>query len=666
MEPELQLLAVLGWLVLLKFLQVSLYPALKPSLGRLAYPLSWTGGVLALSALSWYLGLLRLPVALAVLPFLGLLAWGVLRKRYTREDLRREPRWDLIFLAAFAVMLLVRLGNPAILTAEKFMDHAFIASIMRSPVVPPPDPWFAGGTMNIYYYGGYWLMAVLGVLTGVPSPVVFNLALPTVFALAAVNLYAIGDLLLPRFRWFPLLTLVLVNPDIIREIILGGSILWNSTRVITDTINEYTLFSFLWGDVHPHVLDIANQVFLLLLLAIALTRWSGLGRRGQAALALLAALSLGSMPVVNTWDVLVYAPLVVITGFLLLREGWHEKDRDPSPLLFLAGVPVLSVLLYLPYYLQMLTTGYLGVFLVTTPSDPVEFLLVHGFFLAVFLAYGARPLARRPYFLLPAVIAAAAGYLSAALAIAAGTAVAARRERRPETLFALAGIVIVTFAEIFYLKDNLGGIYYRMNTVFKFYNIAWILMGVSSMTIIARVLGGLEIPRIPPWATKAAAGVLAGVLLVLSVPAFVSSGISFGGPTLDGLQYIGATHPGDAQALSFVRELPQGTVIVEGVKGDYAYPSRISAFTGVQTIIGWPGHEFMWRGAAGDSGGRIAEVRAVYEDPVKAPGILRKYHVSYVYVGDTERELYSHLSLPLEDLVPVYELQGVTIYRFTG
>ena len=137
-------------------------------------------------------------------------------------------------------------------------------------------------------------------------------------------------------------------------------------------------------------------------------------------------------------------------------------------------------------------------------------------------------------------------------------------------------------------------------------------------------------------------------------------------PTLDGLQYPESSHPGDAAALPFVRGLPMGTVIAEGAEGDYGYPSRISSFTGVQTIIGWPGHEFMWRGAYGGTSERIEEVREVYEDPVKAPGILREYNVSYVYVGDTERELYSGLNLPTEYLVPVYEAQGVTIYRFTG
>jgi YYY domain-containing protein len=372
MDVLIQVLYVLSWLVLLKFLQISVYPALRSPLGRLAYPVSYSGGVLAFSALSWYLGLLRLPVSLVALPFLGLLAWAIVKDRYSWEDLKPHLTWDLVFLIAFAAMLVVRLANPTIISAEKFMDHAFIASIMRSPVVPPADPWYAGGTMNIYYYGGYWLMGILGTITGVPSSVVFNLALPTVLALAAVNLYAIGDLLLHRFRWFPLLTLVLVNPAFLRFLILGNDtagILWDSTRVITNTINEYTLFSFLWGDAHPHVLDIFNQVFLLFILILALKCWYKVDWPGRIALMALTALSLGSMPVVNTWDVLVYAPVTLLFGALILWDGLHREKRDLSALGFLLVVPPVSILLYLPYYLQLP---------VTLGSSPSRYRLIPG------------------------------------------------------------------------------------------------------------------------------------------------------------------------------------------------------------------------------------------------------------------------------------------------
>jgi len=42
-------------------------------------------------------------------------------------------KWDLIFLIAFLVMAEMRYVNPSIAYAEKFMDHAFMASLMRTP-----------------------------------------------------------------------------------------------------------------------------------------------------------------------------------------------------------------------------------------------------------------------------------------------------------------------------------------------------------------------------------------------------------------------------------------------------------------------------------------------------------------------------------------------------
>ncbi len=87
------------------------------------------------------------------------------------------------------------------------------------------------------------------------------------------------------------------------------------TRTIPDTINEYPAFSFVWGDVHAHVVSIFNQVLLLFLLVYALKNWKDLAPRYRLFLSCLCALSLGSMPLINTWDVLLYAPITCCLGF---------------------------------------------------------------------------------------------------------------------------------------------------------------------------------------------------------------------------------------------------------------------------------------------------------------------------------------------------------------
>ena len=161
------------------------------------FPVAFSASLLVFTILSWYCGLLRLPVHLALLPFLALFCYHLWYHHYSLDELKTEWRWEMLFLICFFLMLDVRFVNPTISYAEKFMDHAFLASVMRNPVIPPLDPWFAGGSLNVYYYLGYWMFGCLGIVTGVPSNITFNLALPTVFGLAAINLYAVGTLVIP-------------------------------------------------------------------------------------------------------------------------------------------------------------------------------------------------------------------------------------------------------------------------------------------------------------------------------------------------------------------------------------------------------------------------------------------------------------------------------------
>lgn len=76
------------------------------------------------------------------------------------------------------------------------------------------------------------------------------------------------------------------------------TLLWDSSRVIQDTINEYPLFSFLFGDVHAHVLGILAQSFLVLMVTAAIVCWRD-GTRTRILILLLTALGLSVIPVVN-------------------------------------------------------------------------------------------------------------------------------------------------------------------------------------------------------------------------------------------------------------------------------------------------------------------------------------------------------------------------------
>jgi Uncharacterized membrane protein len=128
------------------------------------------------------------------------------------------------------------------------------------------------------------------------------------------------------------------------------------------------------------------------------------------------------------------------------------------------------------------------------------------------------------------------------------------------------------------------------------------------------------------------------------------------------LQY---SQPGDAAAISYLRGIPGPVTLVEAENGDYSYYSRISTFTGIPAVIGWPYHEITWRGTeSGEITQRMADVRAIYEQPDRILSLMEHYQVTYLYVGDAERERYT-LNLPPRGLTPVYNQSGVVIYTRT-
>jgi YYY domain-containing protein len=689
-----QVLGVISWIALLLLLQLAIWPLLRPSLRDYAFPAAFPVSLLIFSVISWYCGLLKAPVQAAVIPFLFLIVWSAWRGGYQRKYFSGQGKWALVFFVFFLFMLELRFVNPSISYAEKFMDHAFLASIMRSPIVPPLDPWFAGGTLDVYYYLGYWIFGVLGLVTGTTSPVVFNLALPTVLANAAVAMFALANLLCNRLRWLPLLTFLVVNPSFVWQIIQGkgiGSVLWDSTRTIPNAINEYPIFSFVWGDLHAHVISIFNQVLLLFLLVYSLKFWETAGKRERLVLVLLTGLSLGSVPLINAWDVILYAPLTVFVGYLiwynsripeenpdqgipgvlkqtfhLLRGGGRKKETTDHLLCrswsYLLLVPVLSVALYLPYYLEMNTRGIQGIGLVHSPTPVTAFLLVNGIFIVIFLVYLTRDIIQKPVWLLTPIPFAIAGYASAGIAVLPLAYFLLRKKRTPAELLAITGLLVIILAEFFYLKDNMGELYYRMNTVFKFYLPAWIIMGASAFSMVSLMLEGpVSRMRITKGMKDAALIVAIGTLLVL--PLVAPLDYPYRDATLDGLAYLDTAHPGDARAVSYLRSLEGVSGIVEAEGGDYTYFARISSFTGIPTIIGMPFHEFMWRADGWTD--RARDVRTIYEDPRQTRNLMEKYGMSHLYVGDSERERYT-VRVDEAGLRLIYDQDGVRIYNLSA
>ncbi|UUX91861.1 DUF2298 domain-containing protein [Methanoplanus endosymbiosus] len=703
MTPEFQIFSVISWLIVLKIIQTGLWPVFKGTFKEYAYPVSYPLSLMLFALFSWYAGIAGIPVQAAVIPFVAAIVYFAFKGEYSRDAFEGVLKWDLVFLILFLFMLEVRYLNPSVSYAEKFMDHAFLASVMRNPVVVPLDPWYAGGSLNVYYYLGHWMMGALGLTAFTKSAIVFNLILPTVLANAGLSLYAFGRLMLKKYCWLPLAALFLVNPSFIHLALTGSDIngiMWGSTRTIEGAITEFPIFSMLWGDPHAHVISIMNQCLFIFIMAFILKRWSRMEWMEKVFCGLAAALSLGTMPPVNSWDVLFYAPLFLLFAGYILYRDYSSGVNIRNALYFLVTVPVVSVLIYAPFYLMMDSAGIEGVGIVNTPTDIVPFMLVWGIFIVILYAETARDIWKETRILILAIPFLLLGYLSAAVAVIPAFALIKRKNKSPADLFAIAGLLLITLVEIIYLKDNMGDTYYRMNTVFKFSIVAWLMLAVSSLYYIGAGLirlyerrnGGPDagfseegdlllcgrdelspsgVPEVPGFGSVSDSVCSSGrrtallvivLAVIFAVPVILPDmNYGYGGKTLDGTAWMKVQQPYDYDAVSFLNGLEGNLTIVEAEGGDYTYYSRISSMTGIPSVIGMPFHEQMWRGDEGNVGARMGDVRKIYENPADTVALMQKYGAGLLYVGEAEREAYD-VNIPEDSLRVIFENEEVTVY----
>lgn len=202
------------------------------------------------------------------------------------------------------------------------------------------------------------------------------------------------------------------------------------------------------------------------------------------------------------------------------------------------------------------------------------------------------------------------------------------------------GGLLILGPEFLYLEDQFGT---RMNTIFKFYFAAWILWGLSAAYALVELW-----PK--RFSARTIIPVLCSVPLLLGLvyPVFALWTKTEGfnptrGQTLDGIQYLEHQSPSDLEAIHWINQELEDGVIAEAVGPSYN-PSfaRISAHTGLSTVLGWPGHESQWRDGYEAQGTREQDVRLLYKsrDWVEAQEILDRYGIDFVYLGSVERNVY--------------------------
>jgi YYY domain-containing protein len=360
----------------------------------------------------WHFNWWSLLFGAAVLTALSAAAYARRRSRMAllppRDALLRS---EICFLLAFGVWTLVRAANPDVwhpyFGGEKPFEFGFLNAILRSPVLPPFDPFFSDGIINYYYYG-LFLVGLPIKATGIDPAIGFNLAIATLFALTATAALALGRQLTGRWRYglFALLLLVGVGPfasafevteskgimpviAALREGLPGfggrvGAWFWGPSRVIPHTINEFPLFGFLFADLHPHLIALPITL-LAIACAVELARRSrSFDAIRAGALLALSALVLGALAVANSWDLPTYALLL---GGAIVGRSWRSGAGQGLKLWRLArvargiglalAVTAAGLALYAPFFLHyQAMVG--GVGRVKSGDRIIEYVLLYG------------------------------------------------------------------------------------------------------------------------------------------------------------------------------------------------------------------------------------------------------------------------------------------------
>ncbi|MBM3137696.1 MAG: hypothetical protein FJZ98_05865 [Chloroflexi bacterium] len=203
----------------------------------------------------------------------------------------------------------------------------------------------------------------------------------------------------------------------------------------------------------------------------------------------------------------------------------------------------------------------------------------------------------------------------------------------------IIGLLLCLAPEFFYLHDQFG---WRMNTIFKFYFQAWILLSIASSFFVARKFLDIKTKTNRVF-FGASVAILFTICLVYPFFAFRDrfSSLSDREILLDGNAFVENFYPEEYRAVMFLQDVPYG-VIAEAVGGSYTNFGRISRLTGLPTVLGWPGHEVQWRGGANEIGSRESDIARLYTTNLweEAHRIIEQYQISYIFIGPLERSTY--------------------------
>lgn len=588
---------------------------------------------------------------------------------------------EILFFAVFLMWTYLAGFHPAAYGTEKFMDYGFMEAVMRSETLPATDLWYSEGHIN-YYYGGQYFAVFLTKLSGSKVEITYNLMRTFVAGLAFVMPFSLVYQMtkdgikrkqIGKRNPFPVVAGITAGTAVsiagnmhyviyakvipfinkIRGVENSGNYWFpNATRYIghdpdvpDKTIHEFPCYSFVLGDLHAHVVNI---MFVLLLMGIlyAWMLWIRKKNRDYENMPkiaflkeqllmphiLLVSVLLGMFQWTNFWDFVIY---FVVTGGVVLFTNiilFKGKIRTILGVTALQAVEVLvlSYLVILPFTLQF-ETMVQGVALAQYHSRFYQLMVLWGLptlLVVLFLSslLWEKLKVKKIRGLYPLLESCTIPDLCA-------------------VIMGLCAMGLVLIPELVYVRDIYENGNARANTMFKLTYQAYILFGMTMGYVIYRLL------VVSRQKVMKVMSCICLCLLAWTVGYFGNSVTSWFGQVtnvdayrgLNATAFLETDFSEDAAAIRWLKENIEGSPVVLEANGDsYTGYERVSAMTGIPTILGWYVHEWLWRNDTADLNQKSADIETIYtsNDAEVVQQLISEYNVEYIFVGSKEREKY--------------------------
>lgn len=526
----------------------------------------------------------------------------------------RTPLAVCVALLCLMWPLLWRVAFPSLYaSSEKLTNLLFLQNFLFADGLPATDRWLPPYKFDFYYPLQYYLMSLPGRMLNLSAGLLYQCGFVFFVASTLYAAFSLGRLALRQHTMAWVLPLVMgfagTGAGLVSVIwhylklgqgqnaafialttearfngqafykILGQPNPFNSPQLPPEQPLEYFAYQIFLGDFHPTL----SGFYLLMVLLGALWILSRpqpeseeLAPGQPALLMLLGALPL-TMLASNSW---LFPHMVMVTGLWFLWTLWRDRSTPATlhRLAWLSAGAALSLVVFFPV-LQGLAGRSLNVGMRLVPWE-----------------YRGS--------IWPYIIQFWPLYVLIALSLWQ------QRLRQIGGFIAAATLVLLLFNAVFYMNDLSVNTYERTNSALKWWNWTW------TLGLIGGLISLLNAQQ--PWLRRLSYAIV-GLLLASAIP-LLNQLLLHTGDDVGKIQgdHIYTRDAANKSIIDHLRHLPPG-IALEAVRANaYDDSGALSMWAEKAIYLGWPDHQYTWRGGMNEVGIRREAIEKLYSGSLEA------------------------------------------------